>query len=72
MTQSYMPICVTCKHLSNDEDFTCTAYPNGIPFAISNNQVDHRQHYNNDNGIVFELDTEKRDLYNKIISVIGW
>lgn len=58
MTQSAMPICEFCKHFNepgeDDEQLTCEAYPNGIPFEIVANQLDHRQSLPGDNDVQFE------------------
>lgn len=52
-----MPQCLTCFHrgqpLPNDIQ-VCTAYPDGIPAPIVNNQVDHRDPQPGDGGIVWE------------------
>lgn len=68
-----MPICVVCRHLHRNADvFSCTAYPNGIPFEISNNQIDHRSPYIGDGGVIFDLNSDKIQTYNRIVSVLGW
>ena len=56
--------CVFCKHkiLTVERIKKCAAYPDGIPQAILDMEVDHRKPYNGDNGITFEFDdfcTEK-------------
>ena len=48
-----MPICLGCKHFNEDEEFTCKAFPKGIPEKIILNEIDHRVPYTGDNGIQF-------------------
>ena len=52
------PMCVSCRHYdrSNEDELTCSAYPDGIPEAILDSEVDHRQPYRGDHGITFDLD----------------
>ncbi len=38
---------------------TCTAFPDGIPDVIFNNEFDHRQPYEGDHGIQWESDGEE-------------
>jgi len=54
MTQ-ISPLCLDCMHFHNDEEFTCNAFPKGIPEKIILNEIDHRVSYTGDNGITFEL-----------------
>jgi hypothetical protein len=43
-----------CKNLNGNKDFlTCRAFPNGIPFGIIANNLDHRDFLPGDNGIKF-------------------
>lgn len=46
-------LCTICKH--RNLDWTCKAYPKGIPEEIFNNEVDHRKPYKGDNGITYEV-----------------
>ena len=54
--------CLWCRHfrtnISGVDDLAngwrCDAYPKRIPDAILDNEVDHRQPYEGDSGIVFE------------------
>lgn len=41
--------CNRCAHLRPGG--SCTAYPDGIPFAVRLNEVDHRKPYLGDGGI---------------------
>lgn len=64
------PMCQWCRHLrranaSEKSPFTCDAYPDGIPDAILNGNVDHRLPYAGDRGILFEAREEPlpKDLF---------
>lgn len=47
-------MCMSCAHFLDEADgLACAAFPSGIPEPIINNEVDHRQPYPNDNGIMF-------------------
>lgn len=50
--------CMKCKHLHKPVDgdwgYKCAAFPAGIPEEIITGEVEHRQPYDGDNGIVFE------------------
>lgn len=50
-----MPMCMACTRY-NDDGFpmTCKAYPDGIPEEVLNSSIDHREPYDDDQGIVFE------------------
>lgn len=58
MTTGPRSQCVACVHLRPFEGWgtpqTCDAYPGGIPQAILDNEVDHRQPVEGDHGIQFE------------------
>ena len=45
--------CLFCKHL-NEDNISCTAYPDVIPDPIIGGQYDHRKPYAGDQGILFE------------------
>ncbi|MCK9596468.1 hypothetical protein M0R19_04750 [Candidatus Pacearchaeota archaeon] len=46
------PICYKCMFFYGD--WTCKAYPKGIPKVIKDMDIDHsKQSYKNDNGIMF-------------------
>jgi len=50
------PICEWCKHLNRDPestDYTCKAFPGGIPEAIVLSMVDHRKPIEGDHGTQF-------------------
>lgn len=47
------PQCLDCRRFRNDGDWTCTAFPEGIPDAIVTNQHDHREPYDGDDGLLF-------------------
>lgn len=54
MTSYARPICTACKRFDPDS-FTCEAFPQGIPEEIFPEGFDHRQPFEGDNGIRFEL-----------------
>ena len=56
-----MPLCKTCIHMYDktfvkhgEINFTCEAYPNGIPKEIWHSKVSHKKPYKNDNGIMYK------------------
>ena len=59
-------LCDVCVHVGNELNLpgymTCEAYPGGIPDEILYEKFDHRTPAPDDNGIRFELDTEKNPL----------
>ena len=65
MTIGRAPICLGCQHFDRDRDdkLTCSAFPDGIPAAILNNQHDHRTPYRGDGGIVFSPVTPDDEAY---------
>lgn len=57
MTIGIAPMCMVCTRLVNEADsLICTAYPDGIPTAILNSEVDHRRPYTGDHGLQFVQD----------------
>lgn len=53
------PMCMFCAHFYREfRGFKCEAYPSEIPMEIIELEVDHREPYEGDNGIQFELDDE--------------
>lgn len=54
MTDLSAFICIFCKHLC-DGATRCTAFPEGIPDDILFGIHDHRNPYEGDNGVLFEL-----------------
>ena len=61
MTTYSAPKCFRCKHFNHDdeENNTCTAFPDGVPNKILYSQFDHTEPYPDadnpqDNGITFE------------------
>ena len=53
MTTLKPPLCAMCSRL-NVEDYSCAAFPDGIPEAILTNKHDHRKPYKGDHGILFD------------------
>lgn len=58
MTGIPVPICYSCTWLHPGDAMTCDAYPEGIPDEIQASEVDHRQPYAGDHGIMFEQDLD--------------
>jgi hypothetical protein len=54
MTDVPAPLCIFCRHLK-DGQVRCAAYPHGIPDEILFALHDHREPYEGDRGIRFEL-----------------
>lgn len=54
---SLPPICIYCRRLEriNQDGYTCSAYPDGIPEAIILSNVDHRKPFDGDHGLQFEV-----------------
>ena len=50
-----LPMCVVCQHYSQ-QGKSCAAYPDGIPSAIWDFAVDHRQPFAGDGGVRFAPD----------------
>ena len=50
------PICTYCKHYNIDDpvNYSCKAYPDGIPKEIIHSEHDHTKPFKGDNGIQFE------------------
>lgn len=49
--------CTFCSRL-NSEDWSCAAFPDGIPAAIANSEVSHFEPYPGDRGLQFEPATD--------------
>lgn len=52
MTSMIQPMCMVCTR--RGANLTCAAYPDGIPVAILESDVDHRRPHPGDGGVVFE------------------
>lgn|GEM_PF-1157625 len=61
-------VCHYCKHffvkISKDDGirFCCAAFPDGIPRVIFFSEYDHREPYQNDNGIRFEINPDLTEV----------
>ena len=60
MTTS-LPICSFCKHMVDNVQMKCKAYPELIPDRIYFDGYDHREPYEGDNGIRFVLVKDEED-----------
>lgn len=55
---AYPPLCEICEH--NNDDFTCKAFPQGIPNEIyGKNRADHRKPIAGDGGVRFKKSLKK-------------
>lgn len=58
--------CITCKHLDRTATrLVCPAFPDGVPDPIARGQVGHREPYEGDNGIRYEIADEYRPARRK-------
>jgi hypothetical protein len=66
MTSLVMPICGYCIHLDRaykGYGLRCAAFPAGIPDAIIESQIDHREPVDGDQGIRFDPTCERGAEY---------
>lgn len=63
MTITRRPICTGCERLRVDEGMACSAFPEGIPAAILDNETDHRRPVSGDKGIRFMPNTPDDAAY---------
>lgn len=68
-TSAQISICYWCKHFTShtvntlgSQPFTCTAFPDRIPWEIINCEFDHRFPHPNDQGIQFARYEKIEDL----------
>jgi hypothetical protein len=54
MTDILMPLCIFCRYLKEGQ-VRCEAFPEGIPDDLLFAMSDHREPYEGDHGIRFEL-----------------
>lgn len=49
------PMCIGCERFNRSEDelFSCEAFPDGIPKEIRDNLFDHRLNFPGDGGLTF-------------------
>jgi hypothetical protein len=53
------PICHSCLHLDRSKPGTfCAAFPAGIPRAITDCKVQHREPYPGDRGLQYQFDPD--------------
>ena len=54
------PLCMECKHLHDSIPgqwgFRCSAFPDGIPDEIFDEEFDHHHPYDGDRGFQFEAE----------------
>jgi len=52
--------CLACRHLRLDDAgrFCCAAFSHGIPTALLEGRINHREPYPGDNGVRFDPDPE--------------
>lgn len=55
MTLMLPPICEACAHRFAQMGYACSAFPDGVPSEIVDDGFDHRQPFDGDQGIQFEL-----------------
>ena len=60
--------CGFCRHFEGHKGTMsfCTAFPEGIPAVIINNEFDHSSPYPNDHGIRFEQTEESLQALGKL------
>ena len=59
MTSYDAPVCLFCRHYTQDEELgpaACAAFPKGIPDAIFLGGNPHKEPYPGDHGIQYERD----------------
>ncbi len=59
------PLCNFC--LRDNQDGTCSAYPDGIPKQILIGKIDHRKPYKGDHGLQFIVDSDRKEDFDKYI-----
>jgi hypothetical protein len=63
------PICMWCSRLRAN-GLKCDAYPDGIPYEIIENRVDHREPLPRDQGLQFRQDPKKEPLPAHTIALV--
>lgn len=63
-----MTQCAFCKRYRSNRGPTvlCDAFPEGVPFAILNNEVDHRHAYPGDHNIRWEQSADTLETHGAI------
>ena len=63
-----VPQCSYCKHYQRSEGavWICSAFPEGIPHVILNNEFDHKQPYAGDQEIRWEQSAESLERFGPI------
>ena len=75
MSNNLIAICIWCKHLHIEKANTmgklsCSAFLNGIPDEIVTSEFDHRKEHIDDNGIIFELQTDEDKFPNVLMKIV--
>jgi hypothetical protein len=68
MTDVPAPLCIFCRHLKEGR-VRCEAFPDGIPDDLLFALRDHREPYEGDRGIRFELKPGEEDNFSEWLAL---